>query len=284
MFRTKSITKIKTLKFKHMKSYSLYLTSSILLLVLLFSFWGCEDTTQLEERSWQLIWQDDFNTDGAPDMTKWTYDLGGGGWGNNELQTYTSDSLNIYIDDGKLKITAQRIGSSFTSARIKTQGLFEQKYGRFEARIKLPWGPGIWPAFWMLGANIETVEWPLCGEIDIMEYRGYQTNLVHGSVHGPGYSGASAITKTYGLVNDRFDIDYHVFAIEWGEDYIDYFVDDNFYQRITPGDVTGEWVFDHPFFILLNVAIGGDYVGFPTEDTPFPQTMYIDWVRVYKEN
>jgi beta-glucanase (GH16 family) len=267
----------------NMKSNNVLFMRGILLLSALFILGGCEDKTGTEDRSYQLVWEDDFDTDGAPDGSKWAYDLGGGGWGNNELQTYTDNPENIIIEDGSLKITAINNGGSYTSARIKTQGLFAQAYGRFEARIKLPWGPGIWPAFWMLGANIDTEPWPQCGEIDIMEYRGQQPNLIYGSVHGPGYSGGAAITKGYGLENDRFDVDYHIFAIEWGEGYIQYFVDDVLYQEINPDDVTGEWVYDHPFFLILNVAVGGNFVGFPTPDTPFPQTMYVDYVRVYRE-
>jgi beta-glucanase (GH16 family) len=265
-----------------MKWNKLFITSSVLLVTFLLAFWGCE-SSEFPERNYTLVWQDEFDTDGSLDDAKWTYDLGATGWGNNELQNYTSDSANVYIEDGLLKITAIRNGNAFSSARIKTQGLFEHAYGRFEARIKLPWGPGIWPAFWLLGNDIDDVEWPQCGEIDVMEYRGQQPNLIHGSVHGPGYSGGAAITKSFGFADDRFDVDYHVFAIEWGSDYIDYFVDETLYQRIQPEDVTGTWVYDHPFFIILNVAVGGDYVGFPTSETPFPQTMYVDYVRVYKE-
>lgn len=266
-----------------MKSNNLLFIRGILLLSALFILGGCDDNSRLEDRNYQLVWQDEFDTDGALDESKWVFDLGAGGWGNNELQTYTSDAQNVIVADGSLKITAINNGGSFSSARIKTQGKFDQAYGRFEARIKLPWGPGIWPAFWMLGSDIETVPWPGCGEIDIMEYRGQQPNIVHGSVHGPGYSGGAAITKSYGYDNDRFDVDYHIFAIEWGEDFIHYFVDDELYQVIEPDDVTGEWVFDHSFFMILNVAVGGDYVGFPTSETPFPQTMYVDYVRVYRE-
>ncbi len=266
-----------------MKSNNLLIIRGILFLAALFMLGACENNSGLEDRTYQLVWQDEFDTDGAPDGSKWAFDLGGGGWGNNELQAYTNDAQNVVVADGSLKITAINNGGTFTSARIKTQGKFEQAYGRFEARIKLPWGPGIWPAFWMLGADIETNPWPQCGEIDIMEYRGQQPNLIHGSVHGPGYSGGAAITKSYGYANNRFDVDYHLFAVEWGENFIHYFVDDVLYQAIEPGDLTGEWVFDNPFFIILNVAVGGDYVGFPTSDTPFPQTMYVDYVRVYTE-
>jgi beta-glucanase (GH16 family) len=149
----------------------------------------------------------------------------------------------------------------------------------------MPWGPGIWPAFWLLGADIDQNPWPQCGEIDIVEYRGQEPNLIHGSVHGPGYSGVSPITKSFGFQNNRFDTDFHVFAIEWGEGYIHFYVDETIYQEITPDDVKGkgEWVYDHPFYILLNLAVGGNYVGFPTSKTTFPQTMEVDWVRVYQE-
>lgn len=250
-----------------------------------------DDFQKLDERNWQLVWSDEF--DGAqgelPDNTKWTFDIGAGdnGWGNQELQYYTDRPENVSLDgESNLVITARSEtlgGKQFTSARIKTEGLFEQQYGRFEARLITPYGPGLWPAFWMLGTNIETVYWPQCGEIDIMELRGQEPNIIHGSIHGPGYSGGNPITKMYGLVNDRFDSDYRIYAVEWDEDKIDFFVDDFLYQRIERDDVPGEWVYDQPFFILLNVAVGGDYVGFPTPDTPFPQEMIIDYVRVYQK-
>jgi beta-glucanase (GH16 family) len=270
------------------------LIHNFLLIVLSSAFFGCKnDDNAITDRNYQLVWEDDFAglAGTAPDATKWTYDIGIGprndGWGNNELEYYTDRPENAALDGaGNLAITARSEslgGRSFTSARLNTKGLFAQTFGRFEARIKMPWGPGIWPAFWMLGANIDEVAWPKCGEIDIMEYRGQEPNLVHGSLHGPGYSGGAAITKSFGFTNDRFDVDFHVFAVEWGEDYIDYYVDDTLYQRIRPEDVSGEWVYDQPFFIILNVAIGGNYVGFPTPQTPFPQTMLVDYVKVYKE-
>ncbi|HOO99346.1 MAG TPA: glycoside hydrolase family 16 protein [Bacteroidales bacterium] len=266
-----------------MRSIKPIFIRSILFLGTFALITACGEESALEDRTYTLVWQDEFNTDGAPDNSLWVYDIGGGGWGNAELQTYTSDAQNIVVENGALKITAINNGGSYTSARIKTQGKFDQAFGRFEARIRLPWGPGIWPAFWMLGADIETNPWPECGEIDIMEYRGQQPNLIHGSVHGPGYSGGSAITKSYGYIDDRFDVDYHIFAVEWAENFIRYYVDDILYQEINPDDLPGEWVYDHPFFLILNVAVGGSYVGFPTPDTPFPQTMYVDYVRVYEE-
>jgi beta-glucanase (GH16 family) len=226
-----------------------------------------------------------------PDTTMWVYDIGRGpgndGWGNAELQYYTNRPSNVQMDgQGNLVITARREsfgGADFTSTRIKTKGLFAQKFGRFEARIKSPSGPGIWPAFWMLGANIDEVKWPQCGEIDILEIKGNQPNVVYGSVHGPGYSGGNAKTKSYQSPDSRFDNDFHIFAIEWGNDYIDYFIDNFLYQRITPGDLNGEWVFNQPFYMILNVAVGGNFVGFPTTGTALPQSMIVDYVRVYKE-
>ncbi len=251
---------------------------------------GCDrdDFQKLEEREWNLVWSDEFDGEAGelPDPTRWAFDLGTGegGWGNAELQSYTNNPENVSMDgEGNLVITAIQDGNTFTSARIKTQGLFSQQYGRFEARLKTPYGPGLWPAFWLLGDNIETVGWPQCGEIDIMELRGQEPHIIHGSIHGPGYSAGNPVSKSYALVNDRFDADYHVFAIEWDEDKIDFFVDDYLYQRIENTDVPGEWVYDQPFFILLNVAVGGNYVGFPTGQTPFPQQMIIDYVKVYEE-
>ncbi len=263
------------------------IASGLWVVFLSFALASCEDENELMlNQSWQLVWADEFEGPAGqlPDSTKWNFDIGTG-WGNAQLEFDTDRPENASVDgNGNLAITARResfAGSAFTSARITTKGLLDQAYGRFEARIKMPWGPGIWPAFWLLGSNIDEVGWPQCGEIDIMEYRGQEPNLIHGSVHGPGYSGGAAVTKSYGFPNARFDTDFYVFAVEWGEDYIYYFVNDVLYLAITPEDVPGEWVYDHPFHIILNVAVGGNYVGFPTSQTPFPQTMLVDWVRVY---
>ena len=255
---------------------------------------GCEQQPiqSLPQRTWSLSWSDEFDggAGSSPDTSKWTFDIGTGvnGWGNSELEYYTNRPSNVQLSgDGHLVITARResyAGSGFTSARLKTQGSFSQKYGRFEAKIKTPSGPGIWPAFWLLGDNIREVSWPQCGEIDIMEQRGQQPALTHGSVHGPGYSGANAVTKPYALMQGRFDAEFHVYAIEWGADYIDFYVDNYLYQRIQPGDLSGNWVFNQPFFIILNVAVGGNYVGYPTTATPFPQSMIVDYVRVYTQS
>lgn len=271
-------------------------TKYILFVIVFFcylSYYGCipDDFQKIEDRNWILTWSDEFNgiSEQLPDTVKWKFDIGtgAGGWGNQELQYYTNRPQNVAMDgEGHLVITANNesyAGSPFTSARINTKGLFEQKYGRFEARVKTPYGPGIWPAFWLLGADIDTVSWPQCGEIDIMEIKGQTPYLIQGSLHGPGYSGGNPMTKTYALPNGRFDEDFHIMAIEWDEEKIDFFVDDYLYQRIERGDVPGEWVYDHPFYIILNIAVGGNYVGFPSSYTPFPQKMQIDYVRVYNE-
>ena len=233
-----------------------------------------------------LVMQDEFDVDGAPNSSIWGYNIGRGnnGWGNNELEYYTDRSENVKVENGMLKITAIKepyLGAGYTSGRILSKGLFEQKQGRFEARIKLPYGQGMWPAFWLLGDTVDNVTWPQAGEIDIMENRGQEPTSVNGTVHGPGYSGATSITKKYTIKNDRFDTDFHVFGIEWGENYINYYVDDVLYNQITPNDVNGEWVFNHPFYIIINLAVGGDYVGAPNNQTVFPQEMLIDYVRVY---
>jgi len=271
-----------------MKRRNLNVTFNMLLLTILLSFWSCTvDEVQTVTTMNKLVMADEFDVDGAPDESMWAYDIGTGenGWGNNELQYYTDRPENVVVENGMLKITAIQEpfeGASFTSARITTKGLFERAYGRFEARIQLPWGQGLWPAFWLLGADIDEVRWPQCGEIDIMEYRGQEPTILHGSVHGPGYSASEAITKSYELINDRFDTGFHIFGIEWGPEYINFYVDDVLYNQITPSDVPGEWVYDDPFYILINVAVGGTFVGPPSANTNFPQTMLVDYVRIYE--
>ncbi len=236
-----------------------------------------------------LVMQDEFNTNGTPNSAIWDYNIGMGnnGWGNNELQYYTNRPENVVVQNGVLIITAKKESykeASYTSARLLTKGKFEQKYGRFEARIRVPFGQGMWPAFWLLGANSDTATWPQCGEIDIMENRGQEPTKISGTIHGPGYSGGNAITKSYSLTNDRFDTGFHVYGIEWGPKYINFYVDNVLYNQITPDKAKGEWVFDQPFYIIINLAVGGSFVGKPNTETPFPQSMLIDYVRVYKNN
>ncbi len=259
-------------------------------LAALLLVYGCNtDDTQTVTTFNNLVLAQEFDTDGAPDPAVWGFDIGTGenGWGNQELQYYTDRTENVRVQNGVLLITAREEsfeGSSYTSARLVTKDLFEQQYGRFEARIRLPWGQGIWPAFWMLGADIDENPWPGAGEIDIMEYRGQDPTILIGSVHGPGYSAGEAISKQYDLVNDRFDTGFHIFGIEWGPEYVNFYVDDVLYNQITPKDVPGPWVFNTPFYILMNRAVGGSFVGSPNEETEFPQTMLVDYVRVYSRN
>ena len=269
------------------------LINSIVTVTVLILFVGCSnDNSESDNEFTTLVWQDEFNVDGAPDSENWIFDLGTGeeiglpGWGNNELQYYTDRPENIRVKDGMLEITSRQEsfeGSNYTSARILTKGIFERTYGRYEARIQLPFGQGIWPAFWLLGDDSNgSVVWPQIGEIDIMEYRGQQPTIIHGSVHGPGYSAGQAVTDSYTLTNGRFDTGFYVFAIEWSPNSIKYFVDDVMYNEINPDDVNGEWVFNNnTFYIILNVAVGGTFVGPPNSNTPFPQTMLVDYVRVY---
>ena len=263
------------------------LTKGLLLLAVFSVVSGCGDENQEVNNITDLVMQDEFEVDGAPDDNLWGFEIGTGvnGWGNNELQYYTDRRENVTVQNGQLLIIAREEefeGSAYTSARLITKDKFEQAYGRFEARMRLPFGQGIWPAFWMLGADIDTNPWPAAGEIDIMEYRGQDPTILIGSVHGPGYSGGEAISKSYELQNDRFDTGFHVFGIEWAPDYVNYYVDDVLYNQITPDDVTGEWVFDKPFYLLINLAVGGSFVGSPNADTVFPQTMLVDYVRVYQ--
>lgn len=244
---------------------------------------------------WMLTWNDEFNAaDGTPiDSQKWTAETGGNGWGNNELEYYTASPGNARQEHGVLVIEAIRkpymgtdgVKRDYTSARLKTQGKFSQRYGRFEARIKMPRGKGIWPAFWLLGEDIDAVHWPTCGEIDIVENIGVEPSTIHGTIHGPGYSGASGIGSPFTSPNNTpFSDAFHLFAIEWEPKEIRFYVDDHLYATRRPHDLPAgtKWVYDHPFFIILNVAVGGNWPGSPDETTQFPQKMLVDYVRVYR--
>jgi beta-glucanase (GH16 family) len=249
----------------------------------------CEGAGSVVASAGALSWSDEF--DGAagssPDPTKWGFDVGGSGWGNHQLEFDTNRPTNASLDgNGHLVITAEKesyMGSTYTSARMTTKQQFTQAYGRFEARLKMPTGPGMWPAFWLLGANIDATPWPGCGEIDVVEYRGQEPTIAHGSVHGPGYSGGAAITQSYALPSAaRLDADFHTYAVQWDPGRIAFELDGNVYETVTPANLgTKTWVFDHPFFIILNLAVGGDYVGPPSASTPFPGALVVDYVRVY---
>ncbi len=244
---------------------------------------------------WTLVWFDEFNgADGSrPDRTKWVYDIGSERWGNQEQECYTDRPDNSVVRGGNLVIIARKENircsagpdHDYTSARLKSEGLFSQTYGRFEARIKIPRGQGIWPAFWMLGDDISKIGWPKCGEIDIMENIGKEPSTVHGSMHGQGYSGDEAYTSIYRLPGGvKFADEFHIYAIEWEPNVVRFYVDKELYAMFTPAHLPpgAKWVFDHPFFIILNVAVGGDWPGNPDATTQFPQEMLVDYVRVYK--
>ena len=256
-------------------------------------------TSPTNSNTWTLVWGDEFDspTPSTIDLNKWTREVGGSGWGNNELQFYTDNSQNAYINGkGQLVIEAlsEKINPKhkcwygscqYSSARLITKNKFEQTYGRIEARIKLPFGQGIWPAFWMLGNDIDSRGWPNCGEIDIMENIGREPSIVHGTIHGPGYSGSSGIGGAYELKRGkRFRDEFHNFAVEWEPNEIRWYVDKEMYHRRTPADLPkdAKWVFDHGFFIILNLAVGGNWPGSPDSRTKFPQKMEVDYVRAYK--
>ncbi len=244
---------------------------------------------------WKLTWSDEFNgPDGsAVDPTKWKHDTGGTGWGNNELEYYTDGTQNAVVQGGNLVITATKDGASqykcsygtctYTSSRLLTKGLFAQQYGRFEARAQMPTGKGLWPAIWALGDNIDTVSWPACGEIDFMETIGTDISTNHGSLHMPASYGPSG---TYKLPNGASYADaFHTFAFEWEPTAVRFYVDDVLYETqksTVPGGDT--WEFDHPFFLLINVAVGGQWPGSPDSTTTFPQTLKVDYVRVYQKD
>jgi beta-glucanase (GH16 family) len=247
---------------------------------------------------WQLVWADEFNgPDGTHvDTAMWSVVIGGDGWGNKEREYYADELANVRLSHGQLMISATESASAhacwygpckYMSARLQTKAHFEQVYGRFEARIKVPQGQGLWPAFWMLGNDIDAAGWPACGEIDVMENIGKEPDKVHGTLHGPGYAGADGITGLYKVpAGVKFADDFHVFSVEWEKDAVRFYVDDKLYETRTPADLPPgrKWAFDHPFFLLLNLAVGGTWPGDPDATTTFPQTMQVDYVRVYRRD
>ena len=247
-----------------------------------------------------LAFADEFNNsaNSPVDSSKWTAEIGGEGWGNKELQYYTNSVENAHHDgSGSLVIKAVKLKApldlkcwygqcQYTSARLITKGKFDQKYGKFEARIKIPRSQGMWSAFWMLGNDIDKIGWAKCGEIDVMENIGREPGTVHGTIHGPGYSGGNAIGAPFSLKKKQtFADDFHVYATEWSKNKLIFYVDGKRYKTITPNDLPkeGEWVFEHPFFMILNLAVGGPWGGNPDKTTVFPGEMLVDYVRVYQQ-
>lgn len=266
-------------------------TLILILLAICLLLPTCTTSSESEDKNWELIWSDEFEgPEGtSPDSANWIFDTWGNesGWGNAQLEYNTDRPQNVSHDGaGNLAIIAREEpygGLNYTSARITTLGKYDVTYGRVESRIKLPYGQGMWPAFWMLGTDHMTTGWPQCGEIDIMEFRGQNPDTIHGTLHGPGYSGGQSIGEAFTLNNQRFDTDFYIFAIEWDAESIEWYVGDQLYSTLTPSDLTGDWVYDHPFYLILNLAVGGHFVGSPNENTRFPQTMLVDYVRVYQD-
>lgn len=233
-----------------------------------------------------LTWSDEFNDDYI-NYDNWGYDLGSGngGWGNNELQTYTNSPTNSYISDGRLIIKAEKTGTnSYSSARMKSIGLQEFQYGRIDVRAILPKGKGIWPAIWMLGANYPEMGWPACGEIDIMELLGHQAGTVHGTAHwGNNYALWQHQGNDISIYPDNFDGEFHVFSIDWAPNEINYLMDDEVFFTVNTAMMNGQnYPFNEAFFFILNIAVGGNWPGYPDETTSFPVFMAVDYIRVFQ--
>lgn len=258
-----------------------------------------DDIDPPDGREWRQVWSDEFDGNSI-DTDTWTFETGGGcgqngelgtgcNWGNNEAQYYT-DGDNAWVEDGALVIEAREEEApngvhEYTSARLKTSGKKSTQYGRIDIRATLPQGQGIWPALWMLGNDIGQQGWPDCGEIDIVELVGHEPATVHGTVHGPGYSGANGIGSGYTLGSGTFNEGPHTFSIVWDPDRIEWFVDGEQYHTVTRSQVEAagnEWVYDDSFFFIFNVAVGGLWPGYPDETTTFPQQMRVEYIREYE--
>lgn len=242
-------------------------------------------STPIAYPGFTLKWADEFD-DNKLNTTLWNYESGGSGWGNNELQNYTSSPKNSFVTSGYLVIEARKetIGTNqYSSARLTTYGKKEFTYGRIDIRAKLPKGQGIWPALWMLGANFKTTPWPASGEIDIMEYLGHQTNKIYGTIHWGNVGAQSTqISQGYVLPSGNFNEKFHVFSLIWTSDKMEWYVDDVKFLTANKSQVNGNYPFDKPFFLIFNVAVGGNWPGSPDATTVFPQRMIVDYVRVFQ--
>ena len=241
------------------------------------------------ETGWTQVWADEFTgAAGAPPAVHWKPDIGGDGWGNEQLEYNTDRIENAFLDgEGNLVIRAiaeEYEGNRYTSARLTTADSLTFGPARVEARIQAPAGDGIWPAFWLLGSDISTIGWPACGEIDIFELRGQEPEVVLTTVHGPGYSGADGIGTTSVLPDASASDAFHTYAVDIDPDHLVWWVDGRRVHTVRPGDLPDgtAWAFDGTFFLILNVAVGGHLVGDPTDATPFPADLRVDWVRVYE--
>lgn len=258
-------------------------------------------STAAAPAGWVLSWSDEFDGPvGAPiDSTRWSFDLGDGcsagncGWGNQEREYYTDRRENIALNgQGQLAITALPTPNGltcyygacrYTSAKVKTQGKRVAAPGRVEARIKLPAGQGLWPAFWMLGSSFPTTPWPASGELDIMENHGSHMGSTSSAIHGPGYFGNTPFVHSHTLATGTFSDAFHTFAVEWDTKRIAFLVDGETHYVVSRADIEarGPWAFDQPFFVILNLAVGGNFDGHPASDAIFPATMLVDYVRVF---
>mgnify|MGYP001157081067 FL=1 len=272
------------------------------LLPILILFITCQEPKSSEKQpvvnewdkeGWALVWNDEFDGP-ALNLEKWSYEIGGHGWGNNELQYYSDDDSTAFIQDGKLVIRAdlvpQGTGSSdnlryFSSARLRTSGKGDWRYGRIEVKAKLALGQGIWPAIWMLPTDWMYGGWPESGEIDIMEHVGYDPGRVHGSIHTGSYNHKINTQRGGSKLLDKISSKFYVYAIEWYEDRIDFLIDDSKYfsfQNDGKNDFN-TWPFNQRFHLLINIAVGGDWPGSPDETTQFPTEMEVEYVRVYEK-
>jgi beta-glucanase (GH16 family) len=237
----------------------------------------------------KLVWSDEFDYTGIPDTTKWNYDLGGNnGWGNNELQVYTRLPQNVRVDQGNLIIEAHHDsieGKAYSSARIVSKGKGDWLYGKIEVRAKLPYGRGTWPAIWMLPTDWEYGGWPTSGEIDIMEHVGFNQGSVHGTIHTASYNHIKHTEKSGQVTIPDVADTFHVYAINWTKDKIEFFVDNKLYYTAqkSENDTFKEWPFDKKFHLLMNIAVGGNWGGKEgVDESVWPQKMEIDYVRVYQ--
>lgn len=258
-------------------------TLANLLLICLFTFPTFAQKTQRK-----LIWAEEFNYEGLPDSTKWSYNTGGYGWGNNEKQFYTkANPDNAVVHNGILSIIArkqQHGDNQYTSARLVTKDKAEWKYGRIEIRAKIPKGRGMWPAIWMLGNDYGKTAWPLCGEIDIMENVGYDPDTLVGTIHTQAYNHVIGTQKSKRIYFKNPTTEFHTYAIDWTAEKMDFLLDNKVYLSVTNEHKTvAEWPFDKPYFLILNIAVGGNWGGkYGIDDSVFPQKMEVDWVRVYQ--
>lgn len=243
-------------------------------------------TTARAQNDMELVWADEFNYNGLPDPEKWTYDVGGHGWGNNELQYYTeADPDNVSVKDGQLLITARKEqyeNNAYTSAKLVTRGQQAWQYGRIEVSAKLPKGRGTWPAIWML-PDLPSLNWPSDGEIDIMEHVGYDPGVVHGTVHTEAYNHMKDTQVGQQIQVSDFNETFHEYAIEWTAEEIRWYLDDKLYHSFTNEGTEAAWPFNKAFYLILNVAVGGNWGGAKgVDENIWPQQMIMDYVRVYQ--